>query len=74
MKEIKAVHAEDWMVIYGDDDDKIWEGHPIDCSQGISYVVEYLGYDYVAYEFTNEDEIDGDTPDNFGDIIGIRKY
>ena len=72
-KEIKFVSADDWCVIYGPDDKKIWEGHSVN-DNCISAMAEYFGCDIGFYEFTNENEIDGCTPDNFGQIVGIKRY
>jgi len=72
MKILKLVMSDDWNVIYGDSGEKIWEGDFIN-SNRLSAVIKYFGGKLEYYEFTNEDEIDGCTPDNFNDIIGIKK-
>lgn len=72
MKNLKFVTSDDWNVIYGDMGEKIWEGHYID-GNGLSEIINYFGLKLEYYKFTNEDEIDGCTPDNFNDIIGIKK-
>jgi len=72
-KEIKYVSADDWCVIYGVNGEKIWEGHSVN-DNAISAIAENFGYNVGFYEFTDEDEIDGCTPDNFGHIIGIKRF
>lgn len=70
---IKFVSADDWVVIYGSTGKKIWEGNHTD-NNSIIALVEYFGFNIDFYEFTDENEIDGETPVNFYDIIGIKKY
>ena len=70
--EIKLVSSDDWNVVYANDGQKIWEGHDID-SNGLDAVVNHFNHDLGYYEFTDENEIDGETPDNFNDIKGIKK-
>lgn len=60
----------DWSVVYVNDD-KVWEGHNCDSDPLLS-VTKALGGTYKYYEFTDEEEIDGRTPDKFSDIIGIK--
>ena len=71
MNYLRLVQADDWNVLYLNDD-KIYEGHE---SGGnlLDYLCEHIPYTLEHYEFTDEDEIDGCTPDHFGQIIGIRK-
>ena len=69
---IKLVSADDWVVIYGVAGEKIWEGNHTD-SNSINALVEYFGSKLEYYDFTDENEIDGFTPDNFYNIIGIKK-
>jgi len=61
----------DWSVVYVNDN-KVWEGHNCE-TQPLSNVIETLGGTLKLYGFTNEDEIDGCTPDKFSDIIGIKE-
>ena len=62
----------DWCVVYVNDD-KVWEG---DCwnTEMIKNTIEALGGTHKLYEFTDENEIDGFTPDKFSDIIGIKEF
>jgi hypothetical protein len=71
--EIRHVFApdHDWSVIYHKNV-KIWEGHSCE-SQNITAVAQALGGVYIQYEFTDEDEIDGCTPDSFMHINGIKE-
>jgi len=75
MKKLKFVSAPngDWVVIYEDNGDKIWEGHSLD-GEAITAVGKHFNHDVGYYEFTDEDEIDGCTPDNFYDIVGIEIF
>lgn len=61
----------DWAVLYFNDD-KIWEDD-IWNSSLIESVSKAIDAEFDEYEFTDEDEIDGFTPDKFSDIIGIEK-
>jgi len=61
----------DWSVIYVNDD-KVWEGHSCD-TDPIRSTVQGLGGTYKTYEFTDEDEVDGCTPDKFSEIKGIKE-
>ena len=69
---IKIVTTEDWTVIYGIEGEKIWEGHFVDESSIIA-LSEYFDAEVSFYEFTDEDEIDVETPNNFNDIVGIKE-
>lgn len=60
----------DWTVVYHIDR-KIWEGDNWS-DESIKCVAEALGADYRMYQFTDENEIDGSTPDRFGNILGIK--
>ena len=75
MKELKYVSSlnGDWIVIYSNDGPKIWEGDYVD-SGAVESIAEHFGHNVRYYEFTDEDEIDGFTPDNFNDIIGIEEF
>lgn len=70
-KILKHVSAPDWAVIYGDNGNKIWEGHGVD-TNALQAIAIYFGAAVGFFEFTDEDEIDGCTPDNFNDIKGIK--
>lgn len=61
----------DWSVVYLNDK-KVWEGHNCD-TEPQRAIVEGMGGTYSMYEFTDEEEIDGCTPNKFSDIIGIKK-
>ena len=61
----------DWSVVYVNNE-KVWEGHNCD-GDPLEPVAEALGGTYKRYEFTDEDEIDGCTPDKFSDIIGLKE-
>lgn len=61
----------DWAVVYVNDE-KVWEGHNCD-GNPIEAVVDSLGGTYKIYEFTDDDEIDGCTPDEFSNIKGIKE-
>ena len=66
----------DWGVLYwvsNVSDHKIWEGHEY-TSNALGAMAECMGYGIENYEFTDEDEIDGCTPDTFGSIKGIKKF
>jgi len=61
----------DWSVLYFGNR-KIWEGH--DCNSRPNQIIaENLGAKFYMYEFTDEDEIDGSTPDSFMHIQGIKE-
>lgn len=60
----------DWTVLYHNNE-KIWEGNNWS-EESIKCVAEAIGTKYEMYEFTDEDEIDGSTPNRFDNIIGIR--
>jgi len=61
----------DWSVLYFGNR-KIWEGH--DCnSRPNQAIAEALEAKFYMYEFTDEDEIDGETPDSFMHIQGIKE-
>jgi len=64
-------HDGDWSVIYVNNE-KVWEGHSCE-TDPIACVTKALNGTYKLYEFTDEDEIDGCTPDKFSDIIGIKE-
>ena len=61
----------DWSVVYVNNE-KVWEGHNCD-GNPVEAVAEALGGTYKMYEFTDEEEIDGETPDEFSDILGIKE-
>jgi hypothetical protein len=66
----------DWGVIYfvsNISDKKVWEGHEYS-SNAIHAIANLFGSEVETWLFTDEDEIDGCTPDKFGDIKGIKKY
>lgn len=66
----------DWGVIYfvsNISDIKVYEGHDY-VSNGFPAMAEVMGYPFEEHEFTNEDEVDGCTPDKFADIKGIKKF
>ena len=73
MTKLKVVCAPDgdWEVIYGSNGDKIWEGHNVD-SNALIAVAKYFGTEVKFYTFTDENEIDGCTPNYFGYIQGIK--
>jgi len=65
----------DWAVMYWHSnisDRKIWEGNIYE-PNSICSLAECLGHPVEFYEFTDEDEIDGCTPDKFANIKGIRR-
>ena len=65
----------DWGVIYFHSnitDKKVWEGNSYN-PNSLCAMAECFGYPVEFFEFTDEDEIDGETPDKFGDIKGIKK-
>jgi len=63
----------DWVVIYDGYGSKVWEGH--DCSsEALSAVLNKLNTDLEDYEFTDPDEIDGETPTDFANIKGLKKW
>jgi len=62
----------DWIVLYLDDE-KVWEGHDCD-SNALTALTNKLDIGYKFYEFTDEDEIDGCTPDLFSSIRGIKSF
>lgn len=63
----------DWGVLYDSrDGKKIYEGHDVYGNALASLAIHGCG-GIEFYEFTDEDEIDGKTPDNFNDIKGIKK-
>ncbi len=61
----------DWSVLYFKNV-KIWEGHSCE-SENIRKVSEALSGVFLQYEFTDENEIDGCTPDSFVHIRGIKE-
>jgi hypothetical protein len=70
-EKLRLVQADDWSVLYLNDD-KVYEGH--ESGGNLLYnLCEKIPYDIETYEFTDEDEIDGCTPDKFSDIIGIKR-
>ena len=65
----------DWAVMYfysNITDKKIWEGHMYE-PNSICALAKCFGYPVEFYEFTDEYEIDGCTPDTFSEIKGIKK-
>ena len=65
----------DWEVIYfvsNISDKKVWEGHN-NSSNAIEALSECFGYPVEFWKFTDEDEIDGCTPNTFGAIKGIKR-
>jgi hypothetical protein len=61
----------DWTVLYFKNV-KIWEGDTWDCGS-IEAVAKALGAKYESHEFTDWEEIDGETPDSFMHIRGIKE-
>jgi hypothetical protein len=64
----------EWGVIYfvsNISDIKVWEGHEYG-SNGFPAMAEVHGCPMKEMEFTDEDEVDGCTPDHFKDIKGIK--
>jgi hypothetical protein len=65
----------DWGVIYfvsNISDIKVYEGHDYG-GNGFPAMANVMGYPMEELEFTDEDEVDGETPDRFKDIKGIKK-
>ena len=75
MKVLRVVSSPsgDWEVIYSDDGSKLWEGYYVD-SNAVYAIAKHFDHGVRFCDFTDEDEIDGCTPDNFYDIKGIRIY
>jgi hypothetical protein len=76
MVKVKHVSGDDWCVIYlismaKPEGKKVWEGHDID-TNALSAIVKDLGASLEFYIFTDENEIDGCTPDTFKAIKGIQ--
>jgi hypothetical protein len=61
-----------WVVLYMNDD-KIWEGDIWD-SNAFEAIIRSVGIKgkFEIYLFTDENEIDGSTPDKFSEIKGIK--
>lgn len=68
-------HSGDWAVMYfvsNISDRKIWEGHMYE-PNSICALCETFGYPIEFWEFTDEDEIDGCTPDTWAEIKGKKR-
>jgi hypothetical protein len=65
-------HGGDWVVLYGPNDKKVYEGHDINTT-ALFEVLKFFGHKLLHYLFTDEDEIDGCTPDDFANIKGLEK-
>jgi hypothetical protein len=66
----------DWGVIYfvsNISDIKVYEGHDYG-SNGFPAMAKVMGYLFEEREFTDEDEVDGCTPDTFKAIKGIKQF
>jgi hypothetical protein len=66
----------EWGVIYfvsDISDKKVWEGHEYS-SNAIPAMATLWGAETEYYEFTDEEEVSGCTPDTFKDIKGIKKF
>jgi hypothetical protein len=64
----------EWGVIYfvsNLTDIKVYEGHDY-ISNGFPAMAGVMGCQFVEATFTDEDEVDGCTPETFGDIKGIK--
>jgi hypothetical protein len=61
----------DWIVLYFGNR-KIWEGGNWN-DEAFEAIATSLGAKFYSYEFTDEDEIDGETPDSFMHIKGIKE-
>jgi hypothetical protein len=64
----------EWGVIYYVSnlrDIKVYEGHDY-ISNGFPAMAKIFGCPFVEATFTDEDEVDGCTPDTFRDIKGIK--
>jgi hypothetical protein len=64
-------HGGDWYVVYNSHDRKVYEGHDIN-SNALEAILAEFGTTYKSYEFTDDDEIDGCTPNDFANIRGIK--
>lgn len=65
----------DWRVLYfvsNTSDRKVYEGHECDGNLLLA-LSKTFGYPLECWIFTDEDEIDGCTPDRFKDIKGIDR-
>jgi hypothetical protein len=66
----------EWGVIYfvgNVSDIKVYEGHDYG-GNGFPAMAKVMGYSFKEREFTDEDEVDGCTPDTFKAIKGIKKF
>ena len=72
MYKIVSTPDGDWSVLYYDDV-KIHESSMID-GNCIEAIAEFFKDSCEFYEFTNEDEHDGETPDKFSDIRGLKQF
>lgn len=66
----KYVSADDWVVLYNRSGRKVYEGHSAD-SNAVKAILAEFGTEIKYYQFTDEDEIDGGTPDHFDNIKGL---
>lgn len=63
----------EWGVLYNaKDGKKIYEGHDV-YGNALASLSQFCCGGIEFYEFTDGNEIDGCTPDNFNDIKGIKK-
>jgi hypothetical protein len=53
-------------------DKKVWEGKDY-MSDAIHAIANLFGSEVEMYRFTDEDEVDGCTPETFGAIKGIER-
>ncbi len=68
---LRLVFGDDWTVLYLNDD-KVYEGHESGENLLLS-LCEKIPYTLEMYEFTDMDEIDGETPDTFSSIVYIKR-
>ena len=73
---LKHVQSDDWCVVYRTsmatpEGKKIWEGHDIDTNALVA-IASSFGASVEFFMFTDENEIDGSTPDTFKSIKGIN--
>lgn len=65
-------HDGDWVVIYNGFGMKVWEGHECN-SNALIAIFNQVNVRLLFFEFTDENEIDGCTPDDFANIKGIKQ-
>jgi hypothetical protein len=63
----------EWYVLYDPNDKKVYEGHDINTTC-LFAVLKQFGHQLLYYLFTDEDEIDGSTTDDFANIKGCCSY